>query len=259
MRVVVIGSGNVAEALVRNVARNEHLELCQVVARNEERGRRLAQLGGVAWCAMDGELADADIYIISVSDRAVEGVASSLCFPEHAVVVHTAGSVPLSAIPERYVHRGIFYAFQTFTAGRDIVLDDVPIFIEAESAETCQYIEAFASHLSREVHHANSERRRVIHLAGVLVNNFVNALYGAGRDVVAEEGLSFDVLKPLIRETALKAMDSSHPQMVQTGPAVRGDMAVVKRHEDMLTGKPCVRDIYHDITKYIIWETSKKI
>ena len=116
----------------------------------------------------------------------------------------------------------------------------------------------FAGLISRNVAYADSERRRAIHLAGVLVNNFVNALYTAGCDVVGAEGLSFDVLKPLIRETAFKALDSHNPQSVQTGPAVRGDFSVSERHVAMLANEPLLQRVYNDLTEYI-WETSKRI
>ena len=258
IRVVIIGSGNVAEVLARNISRNEAMELCQIFARNELRGRHIADLAGAAWTGCGEELAVADIYIIAVSDRAVAELAASLSLPDSALVVHTAGSVPLTALPERGGRRGILYLFQSFTAGRDIALDDVPIFVEAESDEVCEWLMHFAGLISRNVAYADSERRRVIHLAGVLVNNFVNALYTAGCDVVGAEGLSFDVLKPLIRETAFKALDSHNPQSVQKGPAVRGDFSVSERHVAMLANEPLLQRVYNDLTEYI-WETSKRI
>lgn len=257
-RVVIVGSGNVAEALARNIARCDGLALRQIYARNAQRGRYLAELAGCEWCGVGESLADADIYIIAVTDRAVEELSHSLRFPAGALVVHTAGSVPLSALPATGIERGILYLFQSFTAGRDIALDDVPIFIEAESDDVRERLMHVASQLSRRVEYATSERRRVIHLTGVLVNNFVNALYTAGADILAAEGLDFDILKPLVRETAAKALGVSDPRDVQTGPAVRGDMAVAERHKAMLADSPILRRVYNDLTDYI-WETSKRM
>lgn len=258
VRVVVVGSGNVAEAFARSLAQNHHVNLLQIFARNEERGRYIAKETLSSWTNHSDELADADIYIISVSDRAVAEVAHSLPFKPGSIVVHTAGSVPLSVLPNEGVSRGILYAFQTFSAGRQISLSRVPIFIEAEDDLTRESLKEFALLISEHVAEADSERRRSIHLAGVIVNNFTNHLYACGGDIMAQAGLSYDMLKPLIEETAAKAMATDDPRKVQTGPAVRGDDAVCQKHLEMLQREETMQKIYKTITDSI-WETSKKM
>jgi hypothetical protein len=91
-----------------------------------------------------------------------------------------------------------------------------------------------------------------------MVNNFPNHLYGLGAEVVADAGLSFDILKPLIAETASKAVAVDDPAQVQTGPAVRGDRVVTSEHIAMLEGDGVKQRIYKDLTESI-WETSKKM
>ena len=258
MRAVVVGSGNVAEAFARALAECRGVDLVEIVARNEERGRAIAESVGAQWCGDAREAAVADIYIISVSDRAVREVALSLRTPDDAVVVHTAGSVGIEALECREGRRGIIYPLQSFSSGRRIKLDTVPLFIEAEGEEAQQRIEELSAKLSTRVEYATSERRRVIHLAGVFVNNFVNHLYASGADIVSGVELDFDVLKPLIEETARKALESNNPRAVQTGPASRGDRAVCDRHLEMLADDELKQQIYKYITESI-WETSKKI
>ena len=255
---VIIGSGNVAEAFALAVSKCEAISLKQIFARNATRGRAIAERVNSAWSNRPEELMPADIYIISVSDRAVGEVASRLCFAPGSVVVHTAGSVPLAELPSEGVHRGILYAFQSFTQGRDIAFEGLPLFVEAESEEVYNLLEAFGRALGCRVERASSERRRTIHLAGVFVNNFVNHLYALAGDVVADADLEFDVLRPLILETAHKALDAGDPRAVQTGPAVRGDRGVVERHLDMLERDRLKSEIYKLITESI-WETSKRI
>lgn len=249
-RITVIGSGNVAEALALNIAGAWGVELVEVVARNAKRGEAIAMAAGCDFVEMGNEVAQADLYIIAVSDRAVAEVAEALELSEEAIVVHTAGSVELSALGKG--RRGVFYPFQTFTAGRAIDLSDVPIFIEGSDEATTAALEAFAEQLSSKVYRADSHRRREIHLSGVWACNFVNALYGVAADVLHErEGLSFEVLQPLILETAHKAAEAVHPAAVQTGPARRGDSEVMARHEAMLTDKPELQEIYRLISEEI--------
>ena len=254
--VVVVGSGNVAESVAMAVADSFALELKQVVARNAVRAEAVAQMAGCDWCSDLGEAEDADLYIIAVSDRAVEDVAAKLRRREGSVVVHTAGSVEMEALGDG--NKGVLYPFQTFTAGRRVDFTAVPLFVEGCDEDVAQAIEDVANLLSQRVYRANSKRRREIHLTGVLACNFVNALYSMATDLLDErEGLPFDVLRPLIEETAAKAINAEHPRNVQTGPAVRGDKAVAERHTAMLDDEN-QKELYKLLTDYI-WQTSRKI
>lgn len=253
----VVGSGNVAEAIALAVAECKELQLKQIVARNPVRGRALAEMTGAEWAADVEQAAEADLYIISVSDRAVGEVASRLPMRDDTIVVHTAGSVEMDVLGER--ERGVFYPFQTFTAGRRVDFQQVPLFVEGCDEPTTVELERVAHLLSHRVYRATSQRRREIHLTGVLACNFVNALYAMAADRLSErEGLPFDILRPLIEQTARKAVEADHPREVQTGPAVRGDKAVTARHCEMLSADSREEEIYKLLTEYI-WETSKKI
>lgn len=255
-RVVIVGSGNVAEALARALPASG-AELCQVFARNRERGPRVAALGGTTWTADPDRLAEADLYLIAVSDRAVGEVAASLRLPDGAVAAHTAGSVPLDAL-EAFPRRAVIYPLQTFTAGRAVDFARVPLFLEASDKGTYQAVERFARRLSSQLYPADSKRRGILHLAGVLACNFVNALYAAGERTLAREGLPFEALRPLIAETAAKALAAPSPAAVQTGPAVRGDLPTLERHCALLAEEPLLLEIYNLMSRYI-WETSRKI
>lgn len=255
-RVVIVGSGNVAEALARALPASG-AELCQVFARNRERGPRVAALGGTTWMADPDRLAEADLYLIAVSDRAVGEVAASLRLPDGAVAAHTAGSVPLDAL-EAFPRRAVIYPLQTFTAGRAVDFAHVPLFLEASDKGTYQAVERFARRLSSQLYPADSKRRGILHLAGVLACNFVNALYAAGERTLAREGLPFEALRPLIAETAAKALAAPSPAAVQTGPAVRGDLPTLERHRALLAEEPLLLEIYNLMSRYI-WETSRKI
>ena len=198
---------------------------------------------------------DADIYLIAVSDKAVEHVAATLPIPEGAAVAHTAGSVPLAAIPEKFARRAVFYPMQTFTKGREVDFSVIP---ETPSAELRPELEAFARQLSGTVIWATSEQRARVHLAAVFACNFANHMYAVGERIVRDAGIDFDVLKPLIAETAAKACDARSPLDVQTGPAVRNDFATKARHGDLLSFDLRLKNIYSTISQSI-WETSKKI
>lgn len=254
--IVIVGSGNVAEAIALAIHDCPTLTLRQIVARNSERAQHIATLAECDWCDDLGRAADADLYIISVSDRAVEQVAQQLRRSEGSIVVHTAGSIAVEALGNDSC--GVLYPFQTFTKGRRVDFSAIPLFVEGSDEATTELIEQVARTLSSRVWRATSECRRDIHLTGVLACNFVNSLYAMAADHLMErQGLPFDVLRPLIEETASKAIDSEHPATVQTGPAVRGDKEVSARHQQMLSDSERKQQIYKLLTEQI-WETSKK-
>lgn len=255
--IVLIGSGNVAEALAHAIPKSG-MELVQVYARNVARAREVAALAGAGWASEPERLAAADLYLIAVSDRAVAEVAASLPIPPDAVVAHTAGSVALDALPAKFVRRAVVYPLQTFTRGREVDFSLVPLFLECGDESLYPELEAFARRLSRTVVRADSARRAQVHLAGVFACNFANHMYALGERIAAQAGLDFGVLKPLIGETAEKALDACTPGTVQTGPAVRNDVPTLRRHAGMLAGDPLTEKIYETISQSI-WETSRKI
>ena len=255
--VVIIGSGNVAESLAQAIAGCGGMRLVQLWARNEARAAGIAALAGCTWAARPEELAAADLYLLAVSDRAVAEAAASLPIPEGAVVAHTAGSVPLQALPAKFARRAVFYPLQTFTRGRQVDWAEIPLFIEASTPELQAELEHFARRLSCRVFQADSARRARLHLAAVFAGNFANHMYALGERLLGDAELDFEVLKPLIAETTAKALAALSPAAVQTGPAVRGDLPTQQRHAAMLDDDE-LRTIYNLISQSI-WETSRKI
>ena len=175
--IVLIGSGNLAEALARAISRTEGATLLQIFARNAKRGTALALENGTAWSSDPRELAAADLYILAVSDAAITTLAESLPIPAEAAVVHTAGGIGIEALPARFDRRGVLYPLQTFTQGRSVDFAKIPLFVEGNDDSFTSELEAFARNLSRTVYRADSDRRVRLHLAAVFACNFVNHLY----------------------------------------------------------------------------------
>ena len=253
-RVVVIGSGNVAEALVRALAASPY-DLVQVAARNVARGQALAQIGGCTCTDKVASPAKADIYLIAVSDSAIADIAATADFGG-GVVAHTAGGVDLDALGTRIEHRAVLYPLQTFTAGRAIDFSRIPILVEASTPIALEAITALAQTLSGSVRYASSELRAQVHLAAVFACNFTNFMYTVAENILKQSDLEFELLKPLIEECAAKAVASASPATAQTGPAVRGDTATQQRHLELLHDEQ-LKAMYRIISENI-WKTLRK-
>jgi len=222
-----------------------------VVSRTEEHAAEVAGMTGASYHTFGdiSSLPPADIIIYCVSDSVLEEVITLLP-PGRMLALHTAGSISLDIFRDRTDSCGVLYPLQTFTRGRTMDFREIPLCIEANTPESRERLERLAVSLSRRVEYVTTEQRLTLHLAAVLVNNFVNHLYMVAGELLQEKELPFDILQPLIRETAAKALTMG-PRPAQTGPAVRNDENVIKKHLELLSCSPGLQRLYRLLTDSI--------
>lgn len=247
---VLLGSGNVATHLALAL-HAKGFQLLQIYSRSINHARALAdRVEAEATDSLAALRKDADIYIISVKDDAVPAMAAALADANpRAIVVHTAGSVPIQALEVRKARYGVLYPMQTFTRSRDIDFSEVPCFIEGSDSETFETIKTIAGKISSRVVEADSARRKTMHLAAVFASNMVNHCYHLAECILSDAGLDFSLLYPLISETARKAQAMS-PFDAQTGPMVRYDHTVMDAQMRMLHDED-MKAIYEVMAKSI--------
>ncbi len=248
MRIVFIGSGNVATHLAVALKASGN-EIIQVYSRTFENAKILAvKTGAVPVNDIGSIFCDADLYIFSVKDDALPIVISQM--PRtNGIWAHTAGSVPLnvfSLFKEKY---GVIYPLQTFSKDRGLNFSEIPLFIEGDCDDTTRTLLALAKTISSNVQYLPGYKRLYLHLAAVFACNFANHMYALASDIVSNEDIQFDILKPLIAETAAKVMEMQ-PVAAQTGPAVRFDEKVMKKHLELIPD-PMIREIYSLLSKSI--------
>ncbi len=229
MDIVILGTGNLAHHLFDAFMTAKEVSIIQVVGRSQQGLEYFKRYVDVT-CDYNA-ITEADIYIIAVKDDSIGQVSQHLSSLQ-GLVVHTSGAKDMDAIVS--YDKGVFYPLQTFTQGRPVDFKEIPICVEAENQESLKQLKKLASTISQHVQEINSDQRKKLHLAAVFANNFTNYLYGVGENLCVSEGLSFDMLKPLIRETAEK-VQSLTPFLAQTGPAKRGDQKSMQAHLDLLT------------------------
>lgn len=242
--ITILGSGKVAHHLIGNILESDQLTLQQIYARNTNSVTDLVSENRVVNDIK--VLKPADIFIIAVSDISIEEVSSQIQIPNQ-FVVHTSGTIPMSAIQQE--RKGVMYLLQSFSKDKELDFSSIPFCIEANHQEDFQLLEKIAVSFSERVYKISSEQRKAIHLAAVFVNNFSNHMFTMGEDICKEYQVPFEILKPLILETAHKIMHLS-PFEAQTGPASRGDQNTINQHLEMLTD-PTKKEIYQLITKSI--------
>lgn len=250
MDIVILGSGNIATHLGR-AFKMAGQNITQVWSRTNDHAVELADMLAAEAIADISDLSrSADLYIIAVNDEAIRDVALELK-TEDKLIVHTSGSTALSALEGISEKIGVFYPLQTFSKIKSVDFRQIPIAVEANTPETLLIIRAIADRLSEKVIEMCSEQRRALHIAAVFACNFTNHLFGLSKELLDEQNLDFDLLKPLIAETINK-IEFNDPVSVQTGPAIRSDQVTIEAHLELLRNKPELSEIYRKLSQSIV-------
>lgn len=245
---VLVGAGNVASHIAEALSNR----LIAISSRTIANAETLAQAVGVPCaCALENVATLKPRFIIfSVADKALSAVATSVGHIENdPIAVHTSGTMPMETLATVSKNYGVVYPLQTFTKGVYVDLHRVPFFTEGANNEVLSAADEIAHRLSDTVHHADASSRRVLHVAGVFTSNFSVALLEIVEELLSRENYPLSTVQPLLEATIAKAF-SEGPHKAMTGPARRGDNAVIAKHLDMLDGID--KEIYDTLTRYIL-------
>lgn len=245
INIVLIGSGNIAFHLIQKITNTEGLFLAQVFARNTN--DIVLNYPNLSVTKIWKELKEADVYILAVSDNAIDKVSNQIPF-ENKLIVHTAGSVAMTELSTKN-RRGVLYPAQTFSKNKIVDFSKVTFCIETENQNDYQILEEITKLLSAKSIQLNSEQRLALHISAVFVSNFTNHMYHLANEICQQNNLDFDLLKPLIIETAQK-VNMLSPLEAQTGPAIRNDFQTIQKHTDFLSENN-LKNIYQLITTSI--------
>jgi predicted short-subunit dehydrogenase-like oxidoreductase (DUF2520 family) len=253
MNVSFIGSGNLAWHLAPALD-NAGYVVKEIYSRNPKHAEALTErlYQAEVKASLDFSTSSSSVFIIATSDDAIEGIAQEIVLPEEAFLIHTSGSQPLSILQfAAAINIGVLYPLQTFTKKQKIEFRDTPIFVESNNEETEKILIPLAKAISTQVRKIKSEERKALHVAAVFASNFSNHMLTLSKGIMEDNGLSYDLLKPLISETINKSL-SIGPENAQTGPAKRGDLEILDRHMAFLLEDENLSEIYKLISQSII-------
>ena len=251
-KITIIGAGNVAFHLGKRFYK-KGFNIIQVFNRTESKAKKIANLIKADFTHDFSKInLETDLFIIAVSDNAIEEVAKKLhtLSIENQLVVHTSGATPSTILQPFFKHFGVFYPLQTFRIKSKPDFKKPPLCIDAPNDADLKKLKKLAKKIAKNVHQIDDRQRAVLHVAAVFANNFSNHLFAIAEDILKKENLPFELLLPLIEETVRKLKQQS-PLESQTGPAIRGDENTVKMHLEYLKNDPKYRSLYLMFSKSI--------
>ncbi len=247
----IIGSGNVAQHLISAFEKSNEIELVQVFSRDKNKVKAFVDSQKIINNYDD--LQKVDLIIIAVSDQAIVEVSNKIPF-QNQLVAHTSGAVSLDNLNDKN-RQSVFYPLQTFSKNKEVNFTEIPICLEAQNESDFEILKKIATTISNKIYKINSEQRKSLHVSAVFVCNFVNHLYQIGNEICKTNNVDFEILKPLILETANKIKMLS-PKEAQTGPAMRHDSETINSHLAFLSDEN-QKEIYKILTKSIIDDGKK--
>ena len=249
MKVVIIGSGNVATHIAKALHK-ANVQVSQIWSYHYENASLLAkEVNADAINELSQIDTDATICLIAVKDDAIAEIIPALQNFK-GIVAHTSGSVSIDIFAGKVERYGVLYPLQTFSKTNAIDFSNIPLCLEAGDEKTLAVLRRLASALSTDVVEIESEKRKMLHLAAVFACNFTNHLYALAQDLLVDNKIDFDLLRPLIAETANKVQHEL-PKNVQTGPAIRNDLQTLKKQEELLKKQPNLLEIYRTLSESI--------
>lgn len=249
MKVVIIGAGNVATHFAL-AFKAVNVQVAQVWSYHYQNAVLLAnQVNAVAIKDLSALDQNADVCLIAVKDDTISGLIPQL-LGFKGIVAHTSGSVSIKVFEDLFDNYGVCYPLQTFSKNKVVSFSNIPLCLEANNENTLIILKEICSKLSANVIEVDSEKRKILHLSAVFACNFTNHLYALAQQFLTVNGLDFDILRPLIEETASKVQNEL-PLNVQTGPAIRNDNETIKKHEQLLKEQPALLDIYKTLSESI--------
>lgn len=251
-KITIVGAGNVAWHLASALEDAGH-SIQEVYSRNKANAIKLAEKLYDAYPTDDLDFTESlsRLFLVCVSDDAIEGVLEDLRIPDDAVIAHTSGTKPMEIFELLYLNKGVFYPLQTFSKQRKVNFSEIPVCLEADSEVTQKLLTEVALSITPEIYFLGSQQRKVLHISAVFACNFTNHLLAISKEILEKAGLDYGMLNPLISETINKALDLD-PKKSQTGPAIRKDVKVLQEHMNYLREDPDKKLIYRILSESIL-------
>ena len=250
-KIAIVGSGNIAFHLSAIFTKRSITVSC-IASRNKINANEIASRINAKVCDIEALDKSVDLVIIAVSDDAIEEVINKIPKGDF-IVAHTTGSVSMKVFKNKFDKYGVFYPLQSFLKSRKVDFSNIPILVEANTEKTNQKLAELGMRISDKVEIMDSEKRKMLHLSAVIINNFVNFLASKSYGFLEENNIDSSLLQPLMLET-VNRLNNNSPHEMQTGPAKRNDEKTIKKHIDQLKSNPKLQSLYKQLSKQITEE-----
>ncbi|RYE26036.1 MAG: DUF2520 domain-containing protein [Sphingobacteriales bacterium] len=253
MKFTIVGTGNMAWFLTGKLVAAGHTCVA-VYGRDITNATALAKKTNTgANLLSDCVKVDADCCIVAVSDSAIEEVVPFL--PVDTTIIFTAGTIDMKRFT-RFNNKAVLWPVYSIVKDNLPAHRNIPCVWEASDSNAKNIVLKIANAITDITYEGDADKRKALHLGAVFSNNFSNHLFTIAEQWCKEQGLQFDMLKPIIQQTVDRLATAS-PHSLQTGPAKRGDENTINKHLDLLQVHRDWQKVYEALTASILHTYNK--
>ena len=255
LHIAIVGAGNLASALAVSL-RGAGYAIDQIVARGKaaslQRARRLAREVHAKAAMIPAAQIRSDLVWICVPDGAISRAAESLTTAadwKGKVALHSSGALAsgeLTALRRLGAAVASVHPLMTFVRGSRPTLAGVPFALEGD-VRAVRVARAIVRDLGGQTFPIRTRHKEAYHAWGMFASPLLCALLAATERVAAAAGVNprkaRERMLPILRQTLANYARLGAPESF-SGPIVRGDVATVRKHLEVLRTVPGATEIY---------------
>ena len=252
-RVFVLGAGRAGLALARGL-RDGGISVVGVHGRHAS--------DGVTAGALTAGLRGATVVLVAVRDAQLDAALEELAaaLPRAAIVLHLSGATEprtLAALRSAGHACGTFHPLVPLTPGSDVaaLLRGAWVGIDGD-ASAMAMAERLATAVGARVLRIPAGEKARYHAAAVLASNYPVVLAALAERLMRDAGVEGESARGAITAliagavSNLRGVTDGRPlASVLTGPIVRGDHEIVRRHLDALASDPLLAEVYRSLAE----------
>jgi len=240
-RIAIVGPGRLGSALAQELRRAGY-RITEIVSRNSASSRRKARVLAKqvhAIAAADNSRLDADLIWLCVPDREIANAARRLAQAtdwKGKMVFHSSGALAsdeLNVLRRRGAAVASVHPLMTFVSASVPSLHGISFALEGD-AKALRVARKIVRDLGAEAFSISKKKKSAYHAWGGFTSPLLIALLVTGEKVAHAAGLSSAEARkrmlPILRQT-LANYAKLGPAEAFSGPIVRGDAEVVRKHQ----------------------------
>ena len=248
--ITVIGAGNVGSQLCKHLHFRGYKIDAIINSGSNVSVKFLDDIGSIHVDQIGNIPAESDAYLIAVSDDQYEDVIAEFPYRDK-LMIHTSGSFESEKFEKITKRWGCLYPLQTISKIKEVNWENVQFFTECAQEKDYLKMSTLCKKAGFIYQYANSEKRKQLHVAAVVSNNFTYHLLSLVKTHCLKNNIDYNHLRHLI-ELSIENITKENPFVLQTGPAVRKDSKLIEKQLDMLKNEHELKEIYDLFTRQII-------
>lgn len=265
----ILGVGKIAHSLIPAII-NSGYKIDYLITRKKLRINELKAKFGIEIILLDeiNSLSNIGLLFLTVPDDAIIPSIEHLNkIPKLNIktIVHFSGTITSIDLKKSLKEKTIFeiagfHIMQTFPDNNAIDLRGEYSVVESENETIRNLLTKFGHRLGLRVSEISSEDKKLYHLCGVIMSNFIVGNSSVSSEIISTtENFNYGIefLKPIVLSTIKNSL-KLNPHEALSGPVERGDLGLIKNHLENLNDFPAEIRLFYLVNSLNLLRVAEK-